>query len=134
MDTGGRASRGRGRGPTLASRKEHEVKLDVAPGNVEEGGGLSKEQINKVVRSHLNAVKFCYEKELQRKPTLSGKLEIYWVILPDGTVDKSKVASSSVEDAAVEGCVVRQVKQWSFPKSDGRTVVQSYPFIFKGGV
>ena len=134
MDTGGRASRGRGRGPTLASRKEHEVKLDVAPGNVEDGGGLSKEQINKVVRSHLNAVKFCYEKELQRKPTLAGKLEIYWVILPDGTVDKSKVASSSVEDAAVEGCVVRQVKQWSFPKSDGRTVVQSYPFIFKGGV
>jgi outer membrane biosynthesis protein TonB len=134
MDTGGRASRGHGRGPTLASRKEHEVKLDIAAGNVDDGGGLTKEQVARVVRAHSNAIKFCYEKELQRKPTLSGKIEVYWVILPDGSVDKSKIASTSMEDAAVEGCVARQVKQWAFPKSDGRTVVQSYPFLFKGGV
>lgn len=134
MDTGGRASRGRGRGPTLASRKEHEVKLDIATGSVDDGGGLTKEQVARVVRAHSNAIKFCYEKELQRKPTLAGKIEVYWTIQPDGSVDKSKIASSSMEDAAVEGCVARQVKQWVFPKSDGRTVVQSYPFLFKGGV
>jgi len=134
MDTGGRASRGRGRGPTLASRKEHEVKLDIATGNVDDGGGLTKEQVARVVRAHSNAVKFCYEKELQRKPTLAGKIEVYWVIVPDGSVEKSKIASTTMEDNAVEGCVARQVKQWVFPKSDGRTVVQSYPFLFKGGV
>ncbi len=39
-----------------------------------------------------------------------------------------------MDDGAVEGCIARQVKQWVFPKSDGRTVVQSYPFLFKGGV
>ena len=133
MDTGGRASRGHGRGPTLASRKEHEVKLDIAAGAVDDGGGLTKEQVARVVRAHSNAIKFCYEKELQRKPTLSGKIEVYWIIQPDGSVEKSKIASSSMEDAAVEGCVSRQVKQWVFPKSDGRTVVQSYPFLFKGG-
>jgi len=134
IDTGGRASRGRGRGPTLASRKEHEVKLDIATGNVDDGGGLTKEQVARVVRAHSNAVKFCYEKELQRKPTLAGKIEVYWVIVPDGSVEKSKIASTTMEDSAVEGCVARQVKQWVFPKSDGRTVVQSYPFLFKGGV
>jgi len=134
MDTGGRATRGRGRGPTLASRKEHEVKLDIATGNVDDGGGLTKEQVARVVRAHSNAVKFCYEKELQRKPTLAGKIEVYWVIVPDGSVEKSKIASTTMEDNAVEGCVARQVKQWVFPKSDGRTVVQSYPFLFKGGV
>ncbi|HEY4187153.1 MAG TPA: AgmX/PglI C-terminal domain-containing protein [Polyangia bacterium] len=134
MDTGGRASRGHGRGPTLTSRKEREVKLDIAAGNVDEGGGLTKEQVARVVRAHSNAVKFCYEKELQRKPTLAGKIEVYWVIVPDGSVEKSKIASTTMEDSAVEGCVARQVKQWVFPKSDGRTVVQSYPFLFKGGI
>jgi hypothetical protein len=134
LDTGGRASRGRGRGPTLSSRKEHEVKLDIAAGNVDEGGGLTKEQVARVVRAHSNAIKFCYEKELQRKPTLAGKVEVYWVIVPDGTVEKSRVAVSTMDDGAVEGCMVRQIKQWIFPKSDGRTVVQSYPFLFKGGV
>jgi hypothetical protein len=134
LDTGGRASRGHGRGPTLSSRKEREVKLDIAAGNVDDGGGLTKEQVARVVRAHANAVKFCYEKELQRKPTLAGKIEVYWVIVPDGSVEKSKIASTTMEDSAVEGCVARQVKQWVFPKSDGRTLVQSYPFLFKGGV
>ena len=133
-DTGGRATRGRGRGPTLASRKEREVKLDIASGNVDEGGGLTKEQVARVVRAHQNAIKFCYEKELQRKPTLGGKIEVYWVIVPDGSVEKSKIAVTTMDDGAVEGCIARQVKQWTFPKSDGRTVVQSYPFLFKGGV
>jgi hypothetical protein len=133
LDSGGRSSRGRGRGPTLASRKEREVKLDIAAGTVDDGGGLTKEQVARVVRAHSNAIKFCYEKELQRKPTLAGKIEVYWVIGPDGVVDKSRIAVTTMDDGAVEGCVVRQVKQWSFPKSDGRTVVQSYPFLFKGG-
>jgi hypothetical protein len=133
VDTGGRASRGRGRGPTLVSRKEREVRLDIASGNVDEGGGLTKEQVARVVRAHQNAIKFCYEKELQRKPTLGGKIEVYWVIVPDGSVEKSKIAITTMEDGAVEGCIARQVKQWVFPKSDGRTVVQSYPFLFKGG-
>jgi hypothetical protein len=133
VDTGGRASRGRGHGPTLASRKEREVKLDIAPGNVDEGGGLTREQVERVVRAHQNAIKFCYEKELQRKPTLFGKIEVYWVIVPDGSVEKSKIAITTMEDGAVEGCIARQVKQWVFPKSDGRTVVQKFPFVFKGG-
>ncbi|MES1171675.1 MAG: AgmX/PglI C-terminal domain-containing protein, partial [Bacteroidota bacterium] len=134
VDTGGRAARGRGRGPTLASRKEHEVKLDVAAGSVDEGGGLSREQVARVVRAHLNAIKFCYDKELQRKPTLGGKVEVFWVITPDGSVERSKIAGTSMDDGAVEGCIVRQVKQWAFPRSDGRTVVQSFPFVFRGGV
>jgi hypothetical protein len=36
-------------------------------------------------------------------------------------------------DAAVEGCIVRQVKQWQFPKAPAQTIVGRYPFIFKGG-
>jgi hypothetical protein len=135
LDTGGRSARGRGRGgPALAARKEREVKVDIATGAVDEGGGLTKEQVAKVVRAHQNAIKFCYEKELQRKPNLSGKIDVYWVIVPDGSVEKSRIAGSTMEDTAVEGCIVRQVKQWTFPRSEGRTVVQSFPFLFKGGV
>ena len=134
LDTGGRSSRGRGKGPALASRKEREVKVDIAQGSVDDGGGLTKEQVARVVRAHASAIKFCYEKELQRKPTLGGKIEVFWVITPDGTVERSKINVTTMDDSAVEGCIVRQVKQWSFPKSDGRTVVQSYPFLFKGSV
>ncbi|HVT09502.1 MAG TPA: AgmX/PglI C-terminal domain-containing protein [Polyangia bacterium] len=133
LDTGGRGTHGRGRGPKLAERGEHEVGVSLGNGGGETDGSLSKEQINKVVRAHLAGVKYCYEKELQHKSSLAGGVDIFWVIMPDGTVSKANVKQSTMADAAVEGCIVRQVKQWQFPKAPGQTIVGRYPFIFKGG-
>lgn len=133
LDTGGRGNRGKGRGPKLAERGEHEVSVGMGSGAGDTDGSLSKEQINKVVRAHLAGVKYCYEKELQHKASLSGGIDIFWVIQPDGTVSKASVKTSTMNDTAVEGCIVRQVKQWQFPKAPAQTIVGRYPFIFKGG-
>jgi hypothetical protein len=133
LDTGGRGTHGHGRGPKLAARGEHEVGVSLGNGGGETDGSLSKDQINKVVRAHLAGVKYCYEKELQHKSSLSGGVDIFWVIQPDGTVSRASVKQSTMGDAAVEGCILRQVKQWQFPKAPGQTIVGRYPFIFKGG-
>jgi hypothetical protein len=85
------------------------------------------------VRAHLAGVKYCYEKELQHKSGLSGGVDIFWVIQPDGSVSKANVKGTTLGDTAVEGCILRQVKQWQFPKAPGQTIVARYPFIFKGG-
>jgi len=132
LDTGGRGSKGHGRGPKLVATGEKEVKIGVAMGNGDADGSLTKEQIDKVVRAHKSGVSYCYEKELQRKQTLAGTITIFWNIQPDGTVGKASVKTSSMSDAAVEGCILRQVKQWVFPKAPAQTNV-NYPFIFKGG-
>jgi hypothetical protein len=125
--------RGRGRkGPSLGTGREKEVSVGVETGSPEAEGGLSKEQINRVVRAHAAAVKYCYEKELQRHPNLTGRVDLAWVIRPNGMVDRAHVAKSTMEDQEVEGCMVRQVKNWQFPKSDAETIVGSYPFLFKG--
>jgi len=132
LDTGGRGTHGHGRGPKIAERGEREVSVGTGGGG-DTDGSLSKEQINKVVRAHLAGVKYCYEKELQHKQSLSGGVDIFWVIQPDGNVQKASIKSSTLGDAAVEGCILRQVKQWQFPKAPGQTIVGRYPFIFKGG-
>jgi outer membrane biosynthesis protein TonB len=133
LDTGGRGTHGRGRGPKLAERGEHEVSVGLGTGGGDTDGSLSKEQVYKVVKAHFAGVKYCYEKELQHKSSLSGNVDIFWVIQPDGTVSKANVKSSAMNDAAVEGCIVRQVKQWQFPKAPGQTIVGRFPFVFKGG-
>jgi len=133
LDTGGRGKRGNGRGPKLAERGEREVSVGLGAGGGDTDGSLSKDQIYKVVKAHMAGVKYCYEKELQHKTSLAGGIDIFWVIQPDGTVSKANVKSSSMNDAAVEGCIVRQVKQWQFPKAAAQTTVTRYPFIFKGG-
>ena len=85
------------------------------------------------MRAHLAGVKYCYEKELQHKQSLSGGVDIFWVIQPDGSVSKASVKNTTLNDSATEGCILRQVKQWQFPKAPGQTTVGRYPFIFKGG-
>lgn len=132
LDVG--AGRGHGRkGPGLGTGKEKSVSVGLSTGDPDADGGLTKEQINRVVSSHKAALKYCYEKELQRKPNLEGKVELYWVIRPTGDVDRVKIASSSMGDAEVEACMQRQVKNWQFPKATAPTIVQRYPFLFKGG-
>jgi outer membrane biosynthesis protein TonB len=132
LDVG--AGRGRGRkGPGLGRGKEREVSAGMETGSPTAEGGLTREQVTRVVRAHAAAVKYCYEKELQRQPSLSGKIEVYWVIRPNGSVDRAKIASSTVGSREVEGCIERQVRNWQFPRSDADTIVQSFPFFFKGG-
>ncbi|HVR64899.1 MAG TPA: AgmX/PglI C-terminal domain-containing protein [Polyangia bacterium] len=133
LDTGGRGGKGQGRGPKLGDRGEREVKVSMSTGDGETDGSLSKDQIERVVRAHAAGIKYCYEKELQRKQSLSGNVDMFWVIGPDGSVQKASVKASSLSDAAVEGCIIRQVKQWQFPKAAGQTIVGRYPFLFKGG-
>jgi hypothetical protein len=131
LDVG--AGRGRGRkGPSLGTGREKEVSVAVETGTPDAQGGLSKEQINRVVRAHAAAVKYCYEKELQRHPKLVGRIDLAWVIRPNGTVDRARVGKSTMDEHEVEGCMVRQVRNWQFPKSDAETIVGSYPFLFKG--
>lgn len=126
--------RGRGRkGPGLGTGKEKEVQVGLETGTPDASGGLTKDQINRVVRAHAAAVRYCYEKELQRAPTLNGRVDLFWVIRANGSVDRTKIAASTLGSKDVESCIERQIKNWQFPKSDAETIVQSYPFLFKGG-
>jgi outer membrane biosynthesis protein TonB len=126
---GGHGAHANGMGPGHVGK---ELKVAVQTGTPNSDGGLSKEQILKVVQSHAAAIQFCYEKELQRFPHLAGKVVIDWKVNLDGRVDGAKVGSSSLGNPSAESCMVRQVKNWQFPKPNGVICNVSFPFFFKG--
>ena len=72
LDTGGRGTHGKGRGPKLAERGEHEVSVGIGDGGGDINGWLSREQIRKVVMAHKAGIQYCFEKELQHKPRVSA--------------------------------------------------------------
>ena len=111
-------------------RERREVQISVMRGRPSVSGYLSPEQINRVVRANQAAVRYCYEVEVQRQPSLRGRVEIAWRINLQGSVTTARVASSSLRNPRVEGCIVRQVKRWRFPQPDGGEVRVQYPFIF----
>jgi hypothetical protein len=120
---GGGTGPGGGAGPG-------EAKVNVGAGAAAAKGGLSPEQIRRVVMSHIGAVRACYESEAQRNPGLKGGVTVQWQIDPGGSVTSASVASTTLSNPRVEGCVVRQVQKWKFPTSDSSTTVGGFPFKF----
>jgi TonB family protein len=92
-------------------------------------GALSKEIVRRIIRLHLNEVRFCYEQELPRHPGLSGRLVVQFMVAGTGRVITSFVESSTIPDPRVGMCVTEAVRRWEFPRPDGGGLVQvSYPF------
>lgn len=95
-------------------------------------GSLDKEIIRRVVREHMAQIKYCYERELTRSPGLYGKIIMKWVINGNGSVSRATVASTTMKNKQVEGCIASKIRTWRFPKpKGGGIVIVNYPFVFK---
>jgi TonB family protein len=102
----------------------------VVAGSSTVKGSLPKEVIRRIVRSRINSIRYCYEKQLSQQPDLQGRIAIKFVIAADGKVTTADVMHGMQEH--VDACVQKVVKSMRFPKPDGGGVVTvQYPFIFK---
>lgn len=95
------------------------------------GQGLGPGAISRVVMSRMGAFRACYESALARDPTMRGTVTVAWSIDPSGSVSAANVASSSLDNARVEGCLLRQVRRLKFPSADKPTGGVSWPFHFR---
>jgi TonB family protein len=124
---GGSFGRDVGRLGALPRPKAHDITLD--PGKPLVRGGLDKEIVRRVVRQHLNEVRFCYSEALARQPSLAGRVVVQFTIAPTGRVIAAALQSSSLGAAGVEQCIVAATKRWPYPQPEGGgLVVVSYPF------
>lgn len=102
------------------------------PGKTTVLGGLTADEVGRIIRRHWNEIKYCYEKELNKDPNLYGKVSVFFVIGPVGDVVEASVKETTMNSTNVEQCMVSQVRRWKFPSPRGGGVVQvNYPFIFK---
>jgi TonB family protein len=126
---GGGNGSGYGRGAGgLGGRRAHAP--DVIPGQANVRGSLDKEIIRRIIRRHINEVKYCYEQELTKKPDLGGRISVQFTIAASGQVIASVLQQSSMGNARVENCTVQAVRRWEFPKPlGGGIVIVSYPFV-----
>jgi TonB family protein len=126
---GGGSGSGYGRGAGgLGGRRARAP--DVIPGQANVRGSLDKEIIRRIIRRHINEVKYCYEQELLKKPDLGGRVVVQFTISASGQVVASVLQNSTMGNARVENCTVQAVRRWEFPKPlGGGIVIVSYPFV-----
>jgi TonB family protein len=124
---------GRGYGTgvgTLAKRQPKTPEILIGDGHVQ-GGTLDKEIIRRIVRRHLNEVKYCYDQALAKQPKLDGRIVVKFTIAGTGQVLASFIQSTTLGSPAVEMCVANAVKRWDFPAPrQGGLAIVSYPFTF----
>ncbi len=120
---------GHGYGSSAGTFQGRSSTIVCAIGRTETRGRLSREVVRRVIRRHLNEVRFCYAQGLEDRPDLAGRVTVQLVINSLGMVWTSAVESSTLGNIPVEQCVVNAVRRWTFPESDGATAV-TYPLVF----
>ncbi len=119
-----------GTGLSAGSVGTGEVGLVEEEGVVE--GGLDRDIIAEIIRRDIGQIRFCYERQLSAQPELYGKVLVKFEINPEGAVEAPRVGTTTLNNASVEGCILRRVAKWRFPAPKGGTaVLVSYPFLFK---
>lgn len=75
--------------------------VTIDAGGSDEGweGTIDREAVRRVIRSILNQIKGCYERQLSMKPGLEGKVVIQFEIMEQGRVRSSKTRSTTMNDA-----------------------------------
>lgn len=107
-----------------------QVLLDLESSYVDEG--LTRDEVGRVIHSHLAEVRYCYEASMVHSPEIEGRISISFSVGSDGGVTSSSVHDSTVRDPRLDACLLKRLNQWKFPKPKGGvTVAVTYPFIFK---
>jgi hypothetical protein len=92
-------------------------------------GRLPPEVIQRIVRQNMGRFRYCYERALDRNPSLQGRVVTRFVIARDGSVAFStgEGPESDLPDPGVLSCVARAFGALSFPQPEGGTVTVVYP-------
>lgn len=135
---GGLGTKGRGTGGSGYGRgggyigKKGDGEPSMGTGDPIILGALDKSVIDRVIKSHLNEIRYCYNKELNKNPKLYGKIVIKFVIDKNGKVSSAQTKTSTMKNAIVEQCIESRFMRFQFPQpKGGGIVIVSYPFIFK---
>lgn len=83
-----------------------------------------------VVKDRLGALEQCYERQLATNPTLSGTVEIHWVILTTGKVADACIVKDTVANREITECVNKLVLEGQFPAPQLSSVDVMIPFVF----
>jgi hypothetical protein len=139
LHVGGLGTAGKGGGSTgykgtgtLSQGNVGNAEVGAIEEDSEVEGGLDKEAIARVIRSQLGQIRYCYERQLSANPDLYGKILVKFTIGAAGSVVAQTIGNTSLNNAMVEGCILRRIAGWQFPTPKGGTnVLVTYPFLFK---
>ena len=95
-------------------------------------GCFNDRGFRRVIRRHVNEVKFCYEQALQHRSDLAGRAVLQLIVAATGSVTAAAVVSDELREPALAACLVAAAARWQFsPAADAGITVVTYPFLLR---
>lgn len=95
---------------------------------------VDKEEIRKVVKTQLEDLRGCFEKNWDHLPE-KIKIVAEWEFAKTGIVKIAKIVKDSsdpVNHETFETCITSEIKTWKFPTFNSENVaIVRYPFVFQ---
>jgi hypothetical protein len=93
--------------------------------------GLPLELIQMVVEENEIQLRYCYEIQLLKSPSLEGEVGSEWKITAEGSIESVHFSSTQFEETGLFSCLEKKMKAWKFPKPKGGVSVSvKYPMRF----
>ena len=103
-----------------------------AGGDIGGSGEFDAATVQRQIKARLKSITRCYESELRKNPSLSGKVTVSFTIQQRGNVTDAKAVENTTGSPAVADCVTRTVARFRFsPGPEGGSVTFRYPFVFQ---
>lgn len=116
--------------PSLSARNPVTVDEPIVGGE----GVLDADLVKAIINRNRGQLRYCYEAQLNRNPSLAGKLTLGFIIQPDGTVNGASVSENTVGSDEVRNCVASRPARWAFPKpKKGKPVTVKVTLTFSQG-
>jgi len=96
-------------------------------------GELPDDQVIRVIRANLAAMKGCYQLAEREGGVGSGKAIMSVEIQRDGAVSAVKIDAPAFQQSTLPGCMGERARHFTFPKFTQGPKRFSYPFVFVGG-
>lgn len=87
-----------------------------------------REAIRRIVREELGAILECYQRALKDEPTLSGTVNLRWILQDDGRAHK---VEASGMDLHVASCIASLVRSMQFEPPASVPLRIDFPFAFR---
>jgi tetratricopeptide (TPR) repeat protein len=114
--------------------EEQAASGSVRPGTLNVETGISPDEVQRVVRAAVPRFRTCYQAELGRNPSMSGRLAIRFVVDPVGEVRSAEIVSSPSSAGDVLGaCAQAVAKSLRFPAPGSSEARFTQTFELVGG-
>ncbi len=108
--------------------KKFSVNLDASRSFV--GGTVDKQAVNKYLRARSSAFQKCFTMVARKNPNVGGKLTLSIKIDMAGRAT-ARAVKDDTGDPELAKCIIGKIKEWSFPKPEGKPVEFQIPFVFR---